>query len=484
MSVTEAMNLSTFGHLINGVPESANGSLYALIDPTTGIEYARAAIGSADDVGRACRSSEKAFRTWRRSTPALRQELLLALADALESNAKFFVDVECRSTGKPLAQVRSDEIPQCIDFLRYFAGIARSLPGAAAMEYAEGATSYIRREPIGVIGAITPWNYPLMMAIWKIAPALATGNTIILKPAEDTPETAVMLGVLAAQIYPPGVLNVVCGDRDTGAALVAHPAPRMIALTGSTRAGVAVAKSASEDMKLLHLELGGKAPAVVFDDADLDEAAAGIAAGAFYNSGQDCTAATRVLVAASVAEEFTAKLTAVTAEIQLGGQGSGDDRLGPLVSSAHCERVAAMVDRRSADTVLHIGGGKPAGPGSFYLPTIISGVKQDDELVQEEVFGPVVTVQSFETESEAIELANGTKYALASSVWTSDHGTAMRMTAELDFGCVWVGTHGTLTAEMPHGGFAGSGYGKDLSEFALAEYTRVKHVMHVTKARS
>ena len=479
MSVASSMRVETFGHVIDGVCETSVGGLSDLVDPATDNVYARAAVGSAEDVERACRSSAKAFRTWRKSTPARRQELLLALADALESNAKYFVDVECRSTGKPLAQVRDEEVPQCIDFLRYFAGIARALPGTAAMEYAEGATSYVRREPIGVIGAIAPWNYPLMMAVWKIAPALATGNTLVLKPAEDTPETAVMLGVLAAQIYPAGVLNIVCGDRDTGAALVAHPVPRMIALTGSTRAGIAVAKAASEDMKLLHLELGGKAPAVVFADADLDAAAAGIVGGAFYNCGQDCTAATRVLVAASVAEEFTEKLTVATSALKLGALESDADHLGPLVSRAHRDRVAAMVDRRSSNTVVRIGGERPSGPGSFYPPTIISGVEQDDELVQEEVFGPVVTIQVFDTEAEAVELANGTKYALASSVWTSDHGTAMRMTTELDFGCVWVGTHGALTAEMPHGGFGGSGYGKDLSEFALAEYTRIKHVMHV-----
>jgi betaine-aldehyde dehydrogenase len=388
------------------------------------------------------------------------------------------VEAEVAVTGKPVEPTRADEIVTGIDHLRYFAGLARSLEGTAAGEYLDGHTSYVRREPVGVVGQVAPWNYPFLMAVWKVAPALAAGNTVVLKPSDTTPTTAVILAEVAASVLPHGVLNVVCGDRETGRLVVAHPTAAMVSITGSTAAGRQVAATAAEDLKRVHLELGGKAPAVVFDDASLDDTVEGIVLGAFANAGQDCTAATRVLVQSAVAEEFTARLVAAAAKVRTGPPSDEGVLYGPLNNSAQLGRVTAAVAGLPDHARVLTGGERVGSDGFFFAPTVVAGVRQDDEIVQREVFGPVVTVQVFDTVEEAVELANSVDYALAASVWTRDHALAMRCTSALDFGCVWVNTHLPLAAEMPHGGFKRSGYGKDLSHYGLEDYTRVKHVMH------
>ncbi|RZQ61557.1 aldehyde dehydrogenase family protein [Amycolatopsis suaedae] len=450
---------------------AAGGRTLELTDPATGRVCGTSALSGRSDVDAAMAAAGRAFRRWRRSTPAERQLALLRIADALEARAEEFADAEVRETGKVRSVVTGEEIPECVSALRFFAGAARHLEGTASAEYLPGHTSVIRREPVGVCAQIAPWNYPLMMGVWKIAPALAAGNTVVLKPAETTPSTAVLLAGVAAEFLPAGAFNVVCGDRDTGRALVAHPVPELVSITGSTRAGIDVATVAAADLKRTHLELGGNAPLLVFGDADLAATAEGIAGAAFYNAGQDCTAGSRVLVDARVHDAFVAELTAVAAR-----QRPGTD-FGPLNSAAQLDRVRGLLERVPAHATVHTGG-KPSGDRGFYFePTVVSGLRQDDELVREEIFGPVVTVQRFADEAEAVELANGVPYGLASSVWTTDHSRAVRVSGELDFGCVWVNTHGPLAAEMPHGGFGHSGHGKDLSAYSFAEYTRVKHVM-------
>ncbi|MGX1934188.1 gamma-aminobutyraldehyde dehydrogenase [Microbacterium resistens] len=459
------------------VPAHGTGRM-ELIDPATEEAYGQAPVSDQADVDAAYAAAADAFSIWRDTTPADRQLALFRIADAMAARAEEFADLESQDTGKPRATLVADEIDQSVDQLRFFAGAARSLEGRAAGEYLAGHTSYVRREPVGVIGQVTPWNYPLNMAVWKIAPALAAGNTVVLKPAETTPLSTLLLAEIVAEHTPAGTLNVVLGDRATGAALIAHPTPQMVAITGSVRAGMAVAESAAADLKRVHLELGGKAPAIVFPDAALDKAAAGIVSAAFFNAGQDCTAATRVLVHASIHDEFVRALVARTAShARTGGPREEGVFFGPLNSAAQLAQVQGVVDRLPAHARIETGGHRQGERGYFFAPTIVSGLRQDDEAVQSEIFGPVLTVQPFETEEEALALANGVPFALAASVWTRDHARSLRFSRDLDFGCVWINTHIPFVSDMPHGGFKHSGYGKDLSQYGFDDYTRIKHVM-------
>lgn len=470
-------------NFINGESVAGKSGLTAdLINPTTGEVFASAPISNEADIDLAYKSAAKAFETWKETTPSERSLAMFRIADLFEEKAEELVAIESENTGKPIGVTMAEEIGPMVDQIRYFATAARNLEGKSAAEYMKGHTSYIRREPIGVIGQVTPWNYPMMMAVWKFAPAISAGNTVVLKPSDTTPMTTVRMAELIheAGILPPGVLNVVTGDRDTGRSLVEHEIPQMVAITGSVGAGMQVAQSAALNLKRVHLELGGKAPVIVFDDADIQAAAEWIAVAGYFNAGQDCTAATRVLASASVYDDFVAAISEQAKNTQTSfakGPADPDSFVPPVNNANQLARVTGFLDRAPDHALVTAGGSRQGDRGYFIEPTVVANMQQQDEMIQNEIFGPVITVQKFADEAEALRFANGVKYGLSSSVWTKDVGRVMRMTKALDFGCVWVNTHIPMVSEMPHGGFKHSGYGKDLSMYGFEDYTRIKHVM-------
>ncbi|MBA8959471.1 gamma-aminobutyraldehyde dehydrogenase [Rhodococcus opacus] len=472
------MSIDVLENYINGefVASSATETL-DLINPVDESVVGRAPVSTKADVDAAVEAAERAFVSWGKTTPSVRQTALLKLADAIEAHSDELVEAECRNTGQPKQVIADEEIKVGADQLRFFAGAARMLEGKAAGEYMDGFTSYVRREPIGVVGQVTPWNYPFMMALWKIGPALAAGNTIVLKPSDTTPNSTLVLARLTKGILPDGVFNVVLGNGETGATLVENPALGLVSITGSVRAGIAVAVSAARQLKRAHLELGGKAPAIVFGDVDIEKTASGIAEAAFFNGGQDCTAATRVLVHESIHDQLVDALVRKAETLVPGLPDDPDAFYGPLNNINHFNAVSSKIASLPTSAKIVTGGKRSGEQGFFFEPTVITGVDQRDDIVQEETFGPILTVQSFSDEKEAVTLANDVRYGLASSVWTNDHGVTQRLSAALDFGAVWINCHIPLVAEMPHGGFKYSGYGKDLSGYGVEDYTRIKHVM-------